>query len=187
MNWRMCDVLWKAFWKSYTSSILKDPESLGLLFQAVTIYYETADFSTNHAYKRTMQNSERNAVGFPRVNTRCVRKDSRNRDKLLSNGQLGASRSRNSGKRRNDIPRNRTPTCRPVSPPYSRTMSCKALPWSDRDAFATVLDQRVPLPYLDLRRGEAKGLLHGLEDALAGGLCLVDDGRAFVNVFAQVA
>lgn len=89
---------------------------------------------------------------------------------------------------RNDVPRrDRIPTFRPVSPPYFRTMSYKALPWDDRGAFAAILDQRVLLPGLDLRRSEAKRLLHGLQDALASGLCLVDDGRTFVNVFAQVA
>lgn len=66
-------------------------------------------------------------------------------------------------------------------------MSHKVLPCDDRSVLATVLDQRVLLSRLDLGRGEAKRLLHGLENALAGGLCLVDDGRAFVNVFAQVA
>jgi len=39
--------------------MLKNPENLSLPFQAVTVYYEIADFPMNRAHKRTMRNPER--------------------------------------------------------------------------------------------------------------------------------
>lgn len=62
------------------------------------------------------------------------------------------------------------------------------LPGYDRDALASVHDQRILLPNaeLDFGRREAERLLHGLEHALPGGLSLLDDGRALVDVLAQV-
>lgn len=61
------------------------------------------------------------------------------------------------------------------------------LPGDDGDTFSPVHDQWLLLAELDLGRGKAEGFLHALENTLPGGLRLLDDGRAFVDVFAQVA
>ena len=63
----------------------------------------------------------------------------------------------------------------------------KNLPWYYRDALASILDKWILFPQLDLRRCKAECLFHALEYALSSCLCLFNDRRAFVNVFAQVA
>ncbi|KAI4500134.1 hypothetical protein M0802_004551 [Mischocyttarus mexicanus] len=79
-------------------------------------------------------------------------------------------------------------TCSPLPPSPSTSNHRPPSPPLPSTLILSATTAPSPPPQFSVGPGsEAESLLDALENALAGALGLVDDRRAFVNVFAQVA